>query len=1610
MSGPKPEFDVLDAAFPTLTTPAARNLNPGNLRDPSTGDWQKFDTVEEGFNALMNDIEAKKAGRTRTGLSGDSTLLDFFKSYAPEFENNTVHYASTVAKRLGVDLNTPIKSVETFELADAISRFEDQEFYKHQVAPQIQPLKTGEAPAPQFDESLLDQAFGSETHNTAQGLVERMREGERTRADVTPEQQAAFIEELQKKGKPRDTAEASLLTAALPMAADATAAQPSAPVQGEMSDMEKEVGIRRLAGEGRADFLTRTAPTRKLLTDLDAIQNDRPTIGAAPEGWEGIKSKLSNLRLFSSGKLVTTSQTPGGIDIGQMFRLGNQILSPTVGEVMEGNVGEAWDNFLEIGKGFAKALVDPFIVQPAKVLYDVASDENYLLPEERSDYIRSSIANYAGLLIGYGAGRVYSGTRTAVLTAGRTTLAEAATPELLALSRTAVSSNFRERIIKGSVEGLAGGGTTGFIEGKTIEEKKDLAVSYMLMGLPIGLAFEAVGARFTKGPATIDQRVAKEAGELFKLRQLRITENTTPDRAAANLYSMATEKDLAKALIRTGNESGDPVVVPDIATNEDMFLGYALTNVDEKGAVFRRPDGKVDYLHMPAADAHTKTMFSISGFLPDQSVSFLGQDYQYKGPVIEKGELKGHQILDEHGVEFEVPWNMVQRNADVLISPLEFDRFRAKNALYKDFKRSVNVLFDPDGKLKPDEIPDVPFTQMIDKYIQSKNLSANEIMPLRNFLEERMGQDLMNQSLPADERAAYQRIMRENANYKAKNPSDVVDLASSTGFYVDREGGSSMVLRDAESGNVMGRFQSNEEVKQFILASGRAEGPDLSGVGGAPPGSVGKPVMAAPPPPNGPHTVPYQFTKDGPLRQFSHWFNTTLLGTKVTGMRQIMISLDAQLGTEFAGQVWDPLYNVFKQKHAAAHADIKKAAGIAEFARGLNADELDHVTSLLETMAPDEMIKPGGLFKSRAFTEREIDGANWFINNRIDIAKAFQYRRALINLERKTRHLPETEKAAPVHALQAAMGVDEAHVEASRVIGEVLRINTPGELSIYGITRLANAVMNGELSPGKYIDTHKLSPKAVKLAEMIRNQFDELAPKFDIPDESRLGGYFAHYRNFKDDIPIVNQDNIPVFVSDLLRTGEMTEYDRDPINVLVRYINAGYNRKFTKAAWDNAANYIDRVTSRLGDDGPYIARLLKDNYLNELRGIPHDSSRLAQGFLDGMLDRLGVKTTVNARRDFVNTALSLSSSAAIGFRPMQGIRDVQNFVSIFYSRFGAKRTGDMMSIVARYTPEELKNLGVISDVLPDEGVQSALQREGMIPTISPISVLTAEERLENSLSGKTSRFREIVQKTGELGIKWGGQHNVYQWAHSAAYLESYVRGLDVLNRLVKGEFGQGPSAKTKAYKELLINTYDIPVGKEFDRLVGEGKFEDAAKFLGRASSFETVSVFGLANHPAGWGTNTGRLLGQFGSWPVWARSQLMRLATRGSAKERSAAMARFAMTQGATKAASWALGLNLAGWYLAPGALGYRGGPATSTIGSAMDVVGGSDRERDRALDQLSRQWMLGIPGSFLARDIWEGAEMAGAGINPISALARTLGVRSNGDPSMLNPYGVSQP
>jgi len=93
-----------------------RNLNPGNLRwskyqSGTEGGYAVFSTYEEGWKALLFQLQIAADGRSNAYLNKDKTmtLREFFNFYAPSSDNNHPRkYAEFVADRLKVSVDTPI--------------------------------------------------------------------------------------------------------------------------------------------------------------------------------------------------------------------------------------------------------------------------------------------------------------------------------------------------------------------------------------------------------------------------------------------------------------------------------------------------------------------------------------------------------------------------------------------------------------------------------------------------------------------------------------------------------------------------------------------------------------------------------------------------------------------------------------------------------------------------------------------------------------------------------------------------------------------------------------------------------------------------------------------------------------------------------------------------------------------------------------------------------------------------------------------------------------------------------------------------------------------------------------------------------------------------------------------------------------------------------------------------------------------------------------------------------------------------------------------------------------------------------------------------------------
>lgn len=111
-------------SFYSGSTPSdTPSFAPSNT--PSNSKFQSFSSPEEGMNALKNQLELYKTGRTRNPVKPNSSLYEAMAVYAPASDNNRPkQYAEFIAKKLGISPSTPISQVDTNQWAEAIKIME----------------------------------------------------------------------------------------------------------------------------------------------------------------------------------------------------------------------------------------------------------------------------------------------------------------------------------------------------------------------------------------------------------------------------------------------------------------------------------------------------------------------------------------------------------------------------------------------------------------------------------------------------------------------------------------------------------------------------------------------------------------------------------------------------------------------------------------------------------------------------------------------------------------------------------------------------------------------------------------------------------------------------------------------------------------------------------------------------------------------------------------------------------------------------------------------------------------------------------------------------------------------------------------------------------------------------------------------------------------------------------------------------------------------------------------------------------------------------------------------------------------------------------------------
>lgn len=106
---------------------AVRKKNPGNIIDPKTGRDRIFASTEDGYNALIHQLELYISGESQW-TNENTTLREYVKIYAEAAHYSNI-YLYHMCRRLNVTPNTKISTLNPHDLAKAHSEIECHKMY-----------------------------------------------------------------------------------------------------------------------------------------------------------------------------------------------------------------------------------------------------------------------------------------------------------------------------------------------------------------------------------------------------------------------------------------------------------------------------------------------------------------------------------------------------------------------------------------------------------------------------------------------------------------------------------------------------------------------------------------------------------------------------------------------------------------------------------------------------------------------------------------------------------------------------------------------------------------------------------------------------------------------------------------------------------------------------------------------------------------------------------------------------------------------------------------------------------------------------------------------------------------------------------------------------------------------------------------------------------------------------------------------------------------------------------------------------------------------------------------------------------------------------------------
>ena len=875
--------------------------------------------------------------------------------------------------------------------------------------------------------------------------------------------------------------------------------------------------------------------------------------------------------------------------------------------------------------------------------------------------------------------------------------------------------------------------------------------------------------------------------------------------------------------------------------------------------------------------------------------------------------------------------------------------------------------------------------------------------------EERMVEKNVKKAMTKKERKKKRKAMADVASGESRMGVDNAEQTiARAGIQSDRIASGELLLRDSQNKSILAKVPDEDHALAYAKELGSDNvGPPLGDF----PGAISHGGHTPPPRPNDP-VIP----SPSPIENVGR--GARLVDAAALGAPWMSALENTAKSIEHLGL--GPAYTkVYLPAHAAMLKVNKELSTVARESLGGKTfkDKLQQIQKSLtkvsrarqatvsghiEAATQEEIAKAGGLMV-RAMTEGELKVARFIQHAGLehDIPRLMSTNRLidgalsgrLEKVIKKMKGFELSPEAQQVLATFESMPKFKSRIEVLEHLGltkqeiDVLNIinkskGKKDKFSIYAVSRYASAPkLRKGFKDGKaqFAFDNKMTPRELNASKFASETLEAGFLDSGLDAKRHLTGYWPHLRKWTSEGFVPDRELIPeeiaAWVASRYRSGELNVYETDTLITVYKHLRGLYMSRH----FDPVVPELRKAVDSIAKNDSRSAGVMNE-YVLELMGKPHASFDKVQGAISSVSKNLlGKEISPRFASDIVSGLVATASAAAIPFRPALIARNFYESMLKVSPRVG----------VSHYF-RGLKY--VVSGDTRKEAFKMAMNASAIRPGTTRLRSFHAAEDVFGPAGPRAiSKYLHIFDK----GFEW--YQSADDWGRAIAYHSQRMRIQDHLDDYVKGRTSMG-EFKSRAK----VNTFDVLDVQIFEKEILNGNYQNAVDHLGKKLSDEVMVRYGYADHPSGWNSVSGRLFGQFGTWPVQYKDYLMQGVTRGSAKDKIEFATIHGAVTGATIAAGAAVGLNLQTW---TGWGMFSGGPYLGMSIDAIKSISGSDLEKNIARRNLYSQvpilgWMetgrpqsILLPGSFLLGDLVDAREALKSG-DIFKAVMEGTGVR----------------